>query len=264
METLASWLRRLGLDQYAPLLESHGIDLHSLPLLSEKDLVELGVRLGHRKLLLKAISTLNNDGRAAPPLSQPARDAERRQLTILFCDLVGSTQLTQQLDAEMLRNIMHAYQRTCADIVSRYAGHVAQYIGDGIIVYFGLPQAHEDDAERAVRAALDIVAAVGKIAGPTPLQVHIGIPTGSVVVGDNGASDGSIWNSAVGETPNLGARLTALAGPDQIVVSSCTHRLLGNTFITEDLGEHMLLRACRASAPACRRVRTHKRARMVR
>jgi class 3 adenylate cyclase len=146
MDTLASWLRPIGLDHYAPLFESHGIDLHSLPLLSEKDLVELGVLLGHRRLLLKAISTLNNDGRVAPPTLQPAKNAGRRQLTILFCDLVGSTQLTRQFDAEMLRDLMHAYQRTCSDIVSRYAGHVAQYVGDGIVVYFGFPQAHEDDA----------------------------------------------------------------------------------------------------------------------
>ncbi|MGF6634778.1 AAA family ATPase [Paraburkholderia sp. MM6662-R1] len=240
MDTLASWLRPLGLDQYAPLFETHGIDLHSLPLLSEADLVELGVLLGHRRLLQKAISTLDNDGGAAPSTLQPAKDAGHRQLTILFCDLVGSTQLAQQVDAEKLRDLVHAYQCTCADIVSRYAGHVAQYVGDGVVVYFGFPQAHEDDAERAVRAALDIVAAVGKVPGPTPPRVHIGIATGSVVVGDNGGGDGSISNSAVGEAPNLGARLTALAGPDQIVVSSCTHRLLGNTFRTEDLGERML------------------------
>ena len=240
MDTLASWLRPLGLDQYAPLFESHGIDLHSLPLLSENDLVQLGVLLGHRRLLLKAISTLDSDGRAAPSTSQPATDAGRRQLTVLFCDLVGSTQLAQQLDAEMLRDPMHAYQRTCGDIVSRYAGHVAQYVGDGIVVYFGFPEAHEDDAERAVRAALDMVAAVGKIPGSTPLRAHIGIATGPVVVGGSGAGDGSISNAAVGETPNLGARLTALAGPDQVVVSSRTHRLLGNTFRAEDLGEHML------------------------
>jgi class 3 adenylate cyclase/tetratricopeptide (TPR) repeat protein len=240
MDTLASWLRPLGLDRYVSLFESHGIDLHSLPLLSEKDLVELGVLLGHRRLLLKAISTLDSDARSALPTSQPAKDAGRRQLTILCCDLVGSTQLTQQFDAEMLRDSMHAYQLTCSDIVSRYAGHVAQYIGDGIVAYFGFPQAHEDDAERAVRAAFDMVAAVGKVSGAVPLRVHIGIATGSVIVGDSGAGDGSISNSAVGETPNIGARLTALAGPDQILISSRTHRLLGNTFRTEDLGEHML------------------------
>jgi class 3 adenylate cyclase len=240
MDTLASWLRPLGLEQYAPLFDSHGIDLHSLPLLSEKDLVELGVLLGHRRLLLKAISTLDNDGRAAPSTLQPPQDVGRRQLTILFCDLVGSTELAQQLDAEMLRDLMHAYQRICGDIVSRYAGHVAQYIGDGIVAYFGFPQAHEDDAERAVRVALDMVAAVSKLPGPIPLRVHIGIATGSVVVGDSGAGDGSISNAAVGETPNLAARLAARAGPDQILVSSGTYRLLGNTFRTEDFGESMM------------------------
>jgi class 3 adenylate cyclase/tetratricopeptide (TPR) repeat protein len=240
VDTLASWLRPLGLDQYAPLFESHGIDLHSLPLLSDDDLAKLGVLLGHRRVLQKALSTVVNDARAAPLALQPANDAGRRQLTILFCDLVGSTQLTQHLDVETLRDLVHAYQDTCAHIVSGYAGHVAQFIGDGIVVYFGFPQAHEDDAERAVRAALDIVSAVSNIPAPTPLRVHIGIATGSVVVGDDGTGDGSISNSAVGETPNLGARLTALAGPDQVVVSSCTYRLLGNTFRTEDLGERML------------------------
>lgn len=240
MDTLSSWLRELGLDQYVPLFESHGIDLHSLPLVSENDLVELGVLLGHRRLLLKAISTLEPDGPAAPSTSQLVQDASRRQLTILFCDLARSTELAQQLDAETLRELMHAYQRACGDIVSRYAGYVAQYLGDGIVVYFGFPQAHEDDAERAVRAALDMVAAVSRIPGPTPLRVHIGIATGSVVVGDSGAADGSVSNTAVGETPNFAARLSSLAEPGQIVVSAGTYRLLGNTFRTEDLGERML------------------------
>ena len=240
MDTLSSWLRPLGLEQYVPLFESHGIDLHALALLSENDLVELGVLLGHRRLLLRAIATLDNARRAAPPAMQAALDAGRRQLTILFCDLVGSTELAQQLDAEMLRELMHAYQRACGDIVSRYAGYVAQYLGDGIVVYFGFPQAHEDDAERAVRAALDMVDAVSKVPAPTPLRVHIGIATGAVVVGDSAAGDGSVSNAAVGETPNLAARLSALAEPGQIVVSAGTYRLLGHSFSTEDLGERLL------------------------
>jgi class 3 adenylate cyclase/tetratricopeptide (TPR) repeat protein len=240
MDTLSSWLRPLGLEQYVPLFESHGIDLTSLALLSENDLVELGVLLGHRRLLHKAIATLDDAKRATPPAMQPALDAGRRQLTILFCDLVGSTELAQQLDAEMLRELMHAYQRACGDIVSRYAGYVAQYLGDGIVVYFGFPQAHEDDAERAVRAALDMVAAVSKIPAPTPLRVHIGVATGSVVVGDSGADNGSASNTAVGETPNLAARLSALAEAGQIVVSAGTYRLLGYSFSTEDLGERQL------------------------
>ncbi|GJH13212.1 AAA family ATPase [Caballeronia novacaledonica] len=240
MDTLASWLRPLGLDQYVPLFESHGIDLHSLPLLSEEDLVKLGVLLGHRRLLLKAICTLDNDRHVVASTMQSAQDAGRRQLTVLFCDLVGSTELARRLDAEMLRDLMHAYQRACGDIVSRYAGHVAQYLGDGIVVYFGFPQAHEDDAERAVRAALEMVAVVSKVPASTPLRVHVGIATGSVVVGDSGAWDALRSNAAVGETPNLAARLTALADPDQIVISSGTCRLLGNAFRIEDLGEHAL------------------------
>jgi class 3 adenylate cyclase/tetratricopeptide (TPR) repeat protein len=240
MDTLASWLQSLGLGQYVALFESQGIDLRSLPLLCEADLIQLGVLLGHRRILLKAVSTLVNEAPVASRALQLPTEAERRQLTVLFCDLVGSTRLAQQIDAEILRDLMHAYQRTCGAILSRYAGHVAQYLGDGIVAYFGFPEAHEDDAERAVRAALEIVAAVGRVPAIAPLQVHVGIATGSVVVGKNEADDDAQPNVAVGETPNLDARLAALAGPDQIVVSSRTHRLLGNTFTTEDLGEHVL------------------------
>src|ERR1700730_14773206 len=156
------------------MFESHGIDLHSLPLLTESDLANLGVLLGHRRLLMKAISTL--DGARSEPVAVrlPGRDAERRQLTVLFCDLVGSTELAQRLDAEVLRELMRAYQQACGQVISQYAGHVAQYLGDGLVVYFGFPEAHEEDAERAVRAALDIVAAVHRLSGASPLQVRIG------------------------------------------------------------------------------------------
>ena len=135
---------------------------------------------------------------------------------------------------------MHAYQQACGGVIERYAGHVAQYLGDGLVVYFGFPQAHEDDAERAVRAALDIVAAVNQLSGTEPMQVRIGIATGPVVVGETGAGDASVPSAAVGETPNLAARLRALAGADQIVIAPSTHRLLGNTFDIEDLGDHLL------------------------
>jgi class 3 adenylate cyclase/tetratricopeptide (TPR) repeat protein len=237
---VAAWLQSLGLERYAPMFESHGIDLHSLPLLAESELAELGVLLGHRRLLLKGIATL--DGARFEPVAAtlPARDAERRQLTVLFCDLVGSTALAQRLDAEVLRELMHAYQQCCGGVIARYDGHVAQYRGDGLFVYFGFPQAHEDDAERAVRAALEIVPAVNRLFDTEPLQVRIGIATGPVVVGESGAGDASVPSAAVGETPNVAARLLALASPDQIVIAPSTHRLLGNTFEIEDLGDHKL------------------------
>ena len=245
MNPLSTWLQDSGLAQYLPLFEQHSIDLRSLPLLTDADLAELGVPLGHRRLLLKAVAEL---GRAAPPAEslsaaqgdRTPRDAGRRQLTVLFCDLVGSTALAQRLDPEALRDLMRDYQQACGAVIERYAGHVAQYLGDGLVVYFGWPQAHEDDAERAVRAALEIIAAVHRVAGPESLQVRIGIATGAVVVGETGAGDASVPSAAVGETPNLAARLQGLAGPDQIVIASATHRLLGDSFEVEDLGDHSL------------------------
>ena len=245
MNPLSTWLQDSGLAQYLPLFEQHSIDLRSLPLLTDVDLAELGVPLGHRRLLLKAVAEL---GGAAPPAEslsaaqgdRTPRDAGRRQLTVLFCDLVGSTALAQRLDPEALRDLMRDYQQACGAVIERFAGHVAQYLGDGLVVYFGWPQAHEDDAERAVRAALEIIAAVHRVAGPESLQVRIGIATGVVVVGETGTGDASVPSAAVGETPNLAARLQGLAGPDQIVIASATHRLLGDNFEVDDLGDHSL------------------------
>jgi class 3 adenylate cyclase len=250
MDSLSSWLHALSLEQYLPLFERNGIDLRSLPLLGDSDLAELGVLLGHRKLLLKAIAELEaaqtptqsvNVVRAdLAPQQTVSTQAERRQLTVLFCDLVGSTALAQRLDPEALRELMHAYQQACTGVIEKYAGHVAQYLGDGLMVYFGWPQAHEDDAERAVRAALEIVEAVHQVPAPDSLQVRIGIATGPVVVGETGAGDASVPKAAVGPTPNLAARLQGLAGPDEVVIAPTTHRLLGDTFEYEDLGEHAL------------------------
>ncbi len=253
MNSLSSWLQDLGLVQYLPLFEQHGIDLRSMPLLGDSDLAELGVLLGHRKLLLNAIGAIEvHTASVASPLAATADttpaaqrhasrgDAERRQLTVLFCDLVGSTALAHRLDPEALRELMRAFQQACGAVVARYAGHVAQYLGDGLVVYFGFPQAHEDDAERAVRAALEIVATVNRLPGSEPLHVRVGIATGAVVVGEGGCGDASVSNTAVGETPNVAARLQQLAGPDEIVIAPATHRLLGDTFELEDLGEHRL------------------------
>jgi class 3 adenylate cyclase len=163
---------------------------------------------------------------------------ERRQLTVMFCDLVGSTALSERLDPEELRELLRVYRQTCGDIVVRYDGHVAQYVGDGVTAHFGWPRAHEDEAGRAVRAALEIVRAVKQVSSVEPLHLRLGIATGSVVVG--GTGEGGDNQLAVGETPNLASRLQALAGPDEIVIGPSTCRLIASAFQLIDLGEHAL------------------------
>src|SRR5262245_31569079 len=172
----------------------------------------------------------------------PAPEAERRQLTVLFCDLVDSTALSERLDPEDLREVVRAYQQTSTAIIDRYEGHIAQHLGDGLLVYFGYPAAHEDDAQRAVRTALGIVAAIQQLSFPTitlphPVQVRIGIHTGLVVVGEIGSS-AKREMLALGETPNLAARLQGLAEPDTVVISTATHRLIEGLFDCRDLGTH--------------------------
>ncbi len=243
MQSVSSWLKSLSLDQYSQVFADNDVDLEVLRILGDKDLQDLGVSFGHRKKLLKAIAELN--GAEATQLARgpaAASDAggERRQLTVLFCDMVGSTALAQKLDPEQLRELMRSYQQACGAVVEKYGGHVAQYLGDGLMVYFGWPQAHEDDAERAVRAGLEIVASVKQVAAQSALQVRVGIATGPVVVGETGAGDASVPKAAVGETPNLAARLQGLAGADDVVIAPGTHRLLGGTFDYLDLGEHAL------------------------
>ena len=157
----------------------------------------------------------------------------------MFCDLVGSTALSEKLDPEELRSLLHAYRILCGDVIARYDGFVARYVGDGILTYFGWPTAHEEDAERAVRAALEIVHTVKRASSTEDLSVRIGIATGPVVVGEAaGAGDQS--KLAVGSTPNLAARLQGLAATDQIVIAASTRRLVGNAFELTDLGEHDL------------------------
>ena len=238
MHTVRQWLEQLGLPQYAEIFAENDVDFEALHLLAESDLEKLGVSLGHRKKLLKAVSEL--DGGLALKRESIGAESERRQLTIMFCDLVGSTELSRKLDPEQLREVMRAYQQACRHVIERYAGHVAQYLGDGLMVYFGWPEAHEDDAERAVRASLEIVQEVKKSSPSGPLAVRIGIATGSVVVGETGAGDASVPKFAVGETPNIAARLQGLAGVDQIIISPSTHNLLASAFEYEDLGERML------------------------
>jgi len=211
-----------------------------LPELAEDDLKELGLPLGPRKLLLKAIASLP-DGQAdapAPPSARAAGDAERRQLTILFCDLVGSTELSARLDPEDMREVISAYQKAVAGEIARYDGHVAKFMGDGVLAYFGWPRAHEEEAERAVRAGLAITDAVGRLTTPCveSLAARIGIATGLVVVGDLIGDDEARERAVVGETPNLAARLQAVAESGGVVIAESTRRLVGDLFEYIDLG----------------------------
>jgi class 3 adenylate cyclase/tetratricopeptide (TPR) repeat protein len=241
---IKEWLAAEGLAQYVELFEQNRIELDVLPDLTERDLHDLSIPLGDRKRILKAIQSSVQpqliEDKTAPPPSTQAPEAERRQLTVMFCDLVGSTRLAAKLDPEPLRELMHAYQQTCGKVIERYQGHVAQYLGDGLMVYFGWPRAHEDDAERAVRSALEIVDAVKSVSTAATLHARVGIATGAVVVGETGGGDASVPKAAVGETPNLAARLQALAQADEIVIAPSTYRLLGAAFEYADLGEHTL------------------------
>ena len=210
--------------------------------LTDGDLEKIGVSLGHRKRLLKAVAALVDPALAPPTtkLSIPlaADAAERRQLTVMFCDLVGSTALSARLDPEDVREVIGSYHLCCANLVERNGGFVAKYMGDGVLAYFGYPQAHEHDAERAVRAGLAIVEEAPKLvtAAGSPLYVRVGIATGLVVVGDLIGSGEAQERGIVGETPNLAARLQALAEPNMVVIADSTRRLLGNLFELQDLG----------------------------
>src|SRR5215472_15191912 len=230
MEPIEEWLQTLGLPQYGPAFIAADIDLSVLPELTEADLERLGVTLGHGKKLLRAIAAL------APPAPAAAPEAERRQVTVMFCDLVGSTALSARLDPEDLREVIGRYHACVADTVSRFDGFVAKYMGDGVLVYFGYPQAHEDDAEQAVRAGLALVDVVGELEAPGPLQLRIGIATGLVVVGDLIGTGSAQEPAIVGETPNLAARLQALAEPNAVVIAESTRRLIGARFEVADLG----------------------------
>ena len=250
MSDIRQWLEELGLGVYADVFEENAIDGRALPHLTDQDLKDIGISLlGHRRVLLGAImeisptakpDTAADDNKTAPRDKPAVPDAERRQLTVMFCDLVGSTTLSEQLDPEELRALMQRYQQACGEVVARYDGHVAQYLGDGLMVYLGWPTAHEDDAERAIRAGLEIVDAVKAVEAPNPLSVRIGIATGQVVVGETGAGDASVPKAAVGETPNLAARVQGTAGADEVVVAASTHRLVGGTFDYENRGNKAL------------------------
>ena len=252
-----AWLESLELGKYTEIFAENDIDFRALPHLDRDDLKELGVSLGHRKVILAAIKALDDtqetEEAALPRSSPPAGsatavtgEAERRQLTVMFCDLVGSTALSTKLDPEDLREVLRAYQDACAKVIAQYDGYIAKYMGDGVLVYFGYPQAHGNDAERAARAGLDLVAAVtglgpGKApAGNLDLAVRVGIDTGLVVVGDIVGEDAAEEASVVGKTPNVAARLQALAQPGEVLIGTMTRNLIGEAFTFDDLGEHQL------------------------
>jgi class 3 adenylate cyclase/tetratricopeptide (TPR) repeat protein len=241
MNDVTSWLQSLGLDEHAPAFAAQGIAFDLLAQLGDADLKELGVTmLGHRKRLLLAIAALAAGPAVAGPAAPapPSREAERRQLTVMFCDLVGSTQLSGRLDPEDLQRVVRSYHETVTGAVAPYDGHVAQLLGDGCLVYFGYPRAHEDDAERAVHAALGVLRAVATLRpqADARLQTRIGIATGLVVVGEIGTGTAAAEQTASGETPNLAARLQAQAAPGEIVLSDETRRLLGASFELEPTG----------------------------
>jgi class 3 adenylate cyclase/predicted ATPase len=240
MQQIADWLEMLGLSEYAQRFAENDIDLDVLSELTDQDLEKLGVSLGHRRKMLRAIRALGSVTSvigltSAVTESQPQDTAERRQVTVMFADLVGSTALSAGMDPEDLREIISAYQKSVAESVRHFQGFVAKYMGDGVLVYFGYPHAHEDDAERAVQAGLELVAAVAALKSNVSLQTRVGIATGLVVVGDLIGSGEAQERGIVGETPNLAARLQGIAEPDQVVIAEGTRRLLGNLFELQDL-----------------------------
>ncbi len=241
---IEAWLQGLGLERYVPAFRDNEIDWEVLPKLTSEDLREIGVAaIGHRRKLLDAIAALGASAptaalRAAVSDASAPADAERRQLTLMFCDLVGSTALSARLDPEDLRAVIGAYHRCCAEVIGRGSGFVAKYMGDGVLAYFGYPRADEHDAERAVRSGLALVEAVARLdtVAALPLQVRVGIGTGLVVVGDLIGQGAAQEQAVVGETPNLAARLQALAEPGAVVIAPSTRRLTGDLFDYEDLG----------------------------
>ena len=239
------WLEDIGLGEYADEFEENRIGLTHLPDLTEDDLKELGVAaMGDRKSFMLAIKNpgdieiapLRND--SLTTAEHRSSDAERRQLTVMFCDLVGSTQLSQQLDPEDLREVIGAFQEACTSATARYDGYIARYMGDGILIYFGYPQAYEDNAERAVRAGIGIIEAVERLKtrADSALEVRVGIATGDVVVGDIIGEGASEEHAVLGDTPNLAARLQGVAEAGQILIGATTQQLIGNAFDLDDLG----------------------------
>jgi class 3 adenylate cyclase/predicted ATPase len=254
MSGIRQWLDELGLGQYVEAFEANDIDLALLPQVDDQMLKDIGVASGgHRLRLRSAIAKLPSaPGRVAMGDAKAgvqaevgalarAYEAERRQLTVMFCDLVGSTELSRRLDPEELRRLIREYQDVCVGAISRFEGHVAQYLGDGVLAYFGYPVALEGGAERAIRAGLTVVERVRELSTQTgqPLQVRIGIDTGLVVIGQGDALNEQ-ERTAIGDVPNIAARLQALAVPDSVVVSERTRVLAADAFEYADLGEQSI------------------------
>src|SRR5499427_7398301 len=241
---VAAWLRDLGLERYVSAFRDNDIDAEVLPKLTAEDLISIGVTsVGHRRKLLEAIAgtAVQTAMVTAPTPGAPAQvDAERRQLTVMFCDVVGSTALSTRHDPEDLREMIGDYHRAVAETVGRFDGFVAKYMGDGVLIYFGYPQAHEDDAERAVRAGLAVIEAVGRLPARQHLNVRLGIATGLAVVGELIGEGAAQERGVVGETPNLAARLQGLAAPNTLVIAEATRRQVGGLFNLADLGPQAL------------------------
>ena len=229
MQQIADWLEKLGMSEYAKRFAENDIDVEVLSELTDKDFDRLGVSIGHRRKMIRAIRDFSASPvsavteRSAPAAitapAAPTDTAERRQVTVMFSDLVGSSALAARMDPEDLREVISAYQKCVAETVRRFGGFVAKYMGDGVLVYFGYPEAHEDDAERAVRAGLELIAAVTSRKLSVSLQTRVGIATGLVVVGDLVGSGEAQERGIVGETPNLAARLQAIAEPNTVVIA---------------------------------------------
>jgi class 3 adenylate cyclase len=239
---VAAWLKGLGLEHYVPSFRDNDVDAEILIRLTADDLIGLGVTsIGHRRKLLDAIGALKIEmppvtGSPSPGTLVPV-GAERRQLTVMFCDLVGSTALASRLDPEDLREVLGLYRAAVAEVVTDFGGYVAKYMGDGVLAYFGYPQAHEHDAEQAVRAGLALVDRIGRLeSGAGALASRVGIATGLVIVGDLIGSGEAQERGVVGETPNLAARLQEMAPANAVLVAESTRRLVGDLFDHRDLG----------------------------
>ena len=239
MQQIADWLQKLDLGEYAERFAENEIDISVLLHITDQDLKDIGIPLGHRRKILAAINqgtaSIEPVAEATRGVEQKTQDApERRHVTVLFSDLVGSTALSARMDPEDLREVISAYQKCVAEVVSRFDGFVAKYMGDGVLVYFGYPEAHEDDPERAVRAGLELIGAVSNLKTYTALQTRVGIATGLVVVGDLIGSGSAEEQAVVGKTPNLAARLKGVAAPNMVVIAEGTRKLVGNLFELEE------------------------------
>lgn len=240
MSSLRHWLEAIGLDQYADTFEKNDVELDVLGDLSDDELKELGVSLGHRKRLQRSLRErgLISNPVAAEPLDQhpPAPQAERRNVTVMFCDLVGSTALADGMDPEEFRDLLSVYHEAAREPIGRYGGHIARYLGDGLLVFFGFPRAREDDAIRAVRSAIEVVRAISDLTR-IDLQVRIGLATGIVVAGDIVGTNRYEEQTVLGDIPNLAARLQSYADPNTILAARSTYELLKDTVDVEQLPE---------------------------